>query len=303
MKPTDIDACKLLCASAAAYAIPESATTHTVSAGDFKCAIKDDPKSCDQFRNIGFVDDIHIVNVGIEGCLVGKTTAEVVVAFRGTIPNSWLDWFEDAMAEPTTNVNLPGKVHSGFLFALMTIADQIKIAIDTLDPTHALPLYITGHSKGGGMAPIAAMYFKSVYNITATNVITFAGPKPGDTTFFKSYNTAFPDALRYENYLDIVPLLPPSDSFIALLEELPLPATIKNLLDKAKTWDYESVGRLVYINNKGEIADVPTPTPIRVAAIIEKMVTLNFTAIEDAHHASCGFRYMHGTCQGSVCGI
>lgn len=95
--------------------------------------------------------------------------------------------------------------------------------------------------------------------------------------------------------------MPPSPEFIELLEKLPLPSSIEKLLADAVDWDYQTVGDLKYINSKGEVAIIPTLISVRVAEIFEKLFTLNFSAIGDAHHASCGFRYMQGTCQGTVC--
>lgn len=41
--------------------------------------------------------------------------------------------------------------------------------------------------------------------------------------------------------------------------------------------------------------------PLRMSEIIEKIVTLDFDAIADAHHIACRYRYMKGTCTGNVC--
>ncbi|NVK53452.1 MAG: lipase family protein [Flavobacteriaceae bacterium] len=291
--------CKLLCASASAYCIKPSSKN-----GQYNPCGDDNS----QYNAIGFVKNPFVVtSLRIEAALVGKTDSELIVAFRGTLPpspltwDSLLDWIQDLMAKPTSDINLPGEIHSGFLFALISLAEGIKKAIDNLDPTHSLPLYFTGHSKGGGMAPIAAMYFKNAYGLHATQTITFAGPKPGDKEFCSVYNVEFPNDLRYENYLDVVPLLPPSPEFIRLLKELPLPESFEKFLSEAASWDYQTVGSLKYIDAKGDVAVIPTPMIIRVGDIIEKMATLDFSAIGDAHHASCGYRYMKGTCQGNVC--
>ncbi len=302
-------ACRLLCASAAAYCIKTTDKSGQYNPCGCDCS---KPKglsdTCKQYCAIGFVEDPYVItSLQIEACLVGKTATEVIVAFRGTLPpaktwDSFFDWLQDFFAKPTTNINLPGEVHSGFLFALLSIADDIRDAINKLDPTHSLPLYVTGHSKGGGMAPIAAMYFKNAFKLDVAQTITFAGPKPGNKEFCDVYNTEFPNDIRYENYLDVVPLLPPSASFIGDLEKLPLPDFIKNLLKDAEGWDYETVGTLRYIDSDGKVSSPPLMS-VRVLEIIGKLVTGDISAIADAHHASCGYRYMEGTCTGSVCGV
>ena len=300
--------CKLLCASEAAYCIqphgksgkynPCHNNPH-VTAGMIK-----------QYNAIGLAEDPYIVTaLQIEACLIGRTDSEIIVAFRGTLPpaknwDSFFDWLEDAFAEPVSNINLPGKVHYGFLFALLQIAEPVIQAIQHYLNDHpGLPIYITGHSKGGGMAPIAAMYFKNAYGMTADQTITFAGPKPGDGDFCNAYNTAFPNDIRYENYLDIVPMLPPSDAFISLLSSIPfLPAKLKKLLKEAGKWDYETVGTLRYIDSSGNVNPSPPSDTKRFIEIVGEIVKGDISQIADAHHASCGFRYMEGTCQGTVCG-
>lgn len=50
----------------------------------------------------------------INACLVGQTAVGIIVAFRGTVPTSWLDWLQDAIVEPISVPPLPGLVHAGF---------------------------------------------------------------------------------------------------------------------------------------------------------------------------------------------
>ena len=299
--------CRLMCASAAAYCInPKS------KKGDYSqynpCG-KDNP----QYNAIGFTEDPYVISdLQIEACLVGKTKTELILAFRGTLKPgfNWdaiLDWLQDLIAIPVENVYLPGKVHTGFLFALLSLADNIKKAIDALDPEHTLPLYITGHSKGGGMAPIAAMYLKNRYNIIARQTVTIAGPNPGNHTFAASYNADFPNDIRYENYLDIVPILPPIPFVVGAIEDaFPLPDIIKDLLNKAKAWDYARVGNLKYIDANENVISVPDSEEnalllVRVAEIGNALKELDFSAVANAHSSACGGGYMNGICDGNVC--
>ncbi len=306
--------CRLLCASESAYAISTDA-----SSGQYNPLYMTDPNGKrvldptkkiyeKQYNAVGFKGKPFVVtSIEIEAALVGKTDTEVIIAFRGTLPpvpftiDGFFDWMQDLWAAPTTNINQPGKIHHGFLFAMLSIADGIRDAVNELDPTNSLPIYVTGHSKGGGMAPIGALYFRNAFKMEIEQTITFAGPKPGDTEFCTTYNTIFPNDLRYENYLYMVPLLPPSDDFIEALEDFPLlPSFVKNMLKDAATWNYDTVGTLRYINSEGNVAIIPTLMAIRIADIMEALVT-NPMQVADAHHASCGYRYMKGTCKGTVC--
>ncbi len=310
--------CQLLCASASAYAI-----NPTDPSGNYNPLEKyvdghwvPDPTKAQylrQYTAVQFIGNPYVVTSGqIEAALVGKTANGIIVAFRGTLPpalnwDSFFDWLQDFMAVPASSVYLPGKVHSGFLFALSLLQDGIKQAIRELDPNGDQPLYITGHSKGGGIAPIAATYLKRAFGFNITQTITFAGPNSGNDEFARAYNNLYPNHVRYENYLDIVPLLPPDPEFVDILEVIPyFPESLKELFNAMKAYDYEPVGTLEYIDCKG-VADEYTWSeaelllPVRMAEIAKELLRGNFAAIVDAHHADCGHRYMSGACEGAVC--
>ena len=314
---TTTNNCKLLCASAAAYLIqttypsgisqldllnPKSLPPHIL-----RPIIPENTKN--QYNAIGMIENPYVVisDDKINACMIGKTASEIIIAFRGTLPPAWtldaiLDWIQDIfMSDTVSHPNITGKVHDGFLKALMSLAANIYTVVKTLDASGSMPIYVTGHSKGGGMAPIAAMFFKNAFHMNITQTVTFAGPKPGNGDFCNAYNSMFPNDIRYENYLDIVPLLPPSNEFIKDLLLIPfLPTMLRNLLHKALSWDYETVGTLRYIDDKGQVSP-PPPMIVRIGEIMKDLVTGHVSEIADAHHASCGFRYMEGTCEGSVC--
>jgi hypothetical protein len=297
--------CQLLCASASAYAI-----SPTDPSGRYNPLGENSPIQS-QYDAVGFTSDPFIVTADqIEAALVGQTAEGIIVAFRGTLPpaenwDSFFDWLQNFMMPTTSNIDLPGEVHEGFLFALNLLRGGIIDAIQTLDPTGSQPLYITGHSKGGGIAPIAAMFFRNVYQLSVTQTITFAGPNCGNGEFATVYNEVFPNHIRYENYLDIVPLLPPDSEFITLLEQIPdVPVSFINKLNEMKNYDYDPVGSLMYIDSDGHASAYSTIEaelllPIRIAEIVSRILVFDLSAIGDAHHASCGYRYMQGTCSGT----
>lgn len=307
-------ACRLLCASESAYAISTTDQSGQYNPLEMKVDgrwVPDPSKAIyqAQYNNVGFVENPYIVVADqVEAVLVGRTNTELIIAFRGTLApaeslDSFLDWLQDFWAAPISDPNIPtGMVHRGFMFAINQLDKNNALfeAIKNADPSFSLPIYITGHSKGGGMAPIAAMYLHSKYGSQIQQTITFAGPRPGNVDFCTAYNRAFPNDVRYENYLDIVPLLPPTPDFISLLEDLPLPASLKRLLQEGANWDYGSVGSLQYIDAEGKVAIIPTPMPLRIAEIAEKLI-VNYRDVLNAHHASCGYGYMNGTCPISVC--
>jgi len=309
-------ACQLMCASEAAYAIDPTAPSGQYNPLYLPGTTTIDPNKVvyqKQYDALGLIGDPYIVtDLQIEACLVGKTNTGIIVAFRGTLPpaltwDSFFDWLQDFFAVPTSNINLPGEVHSGYLFAVISLIDGVKNAINALDPSGSLNLFMTGHSKGGGMAPIAAQYMKGAFGIQTTQTITFAGPNPGNADFCKVYNQENPNDIRYANYLDIVPLLPPAPNTISDIEAIPnLPGFILDLLNDAKTWNYDTVGGLWYIDSSKTASYIspdyePILLAVRLGEIGSTIGSGDISAIANAHHADCGFGYMQGACNGDVC--
>src|ERR671918_552133 len=212
--------CRLLCACGCAYNIDANSGAYKPPPGDRYGPVTGYSTAPTPITG---GDDL------IDACLVGANADGVIVAFRGTLPPSWqswpsvLDWLQDLMCEPESRPNLPGKVHTGFYDATSAIIADVAAAVKRLNPTGTKPVYVTGHSLGGAMAAIGAWIMRAQpYGITIAQVVTFASPKPGDGTFQAAYQKVFANHLRYENYDDLVPLLPPATDFIKLVAEIPV---------------------------------------------------------------------------------
>lgn len=206
----------------------------------------------------------------INACLVGLTTDGIVVAFRGTIPPQWTrgsieDWLQDIIdVQPVQASSLPGKVHAGFWNALCTLWDELLAQINSLKQQHGdAKIYITGHSKGGPMASLCAARLSFEAHVDATEVVTFASPHAGDTAFVNGFPANIP-VTRFENYLDLVPFLPPTQAFFedvnwvcdnSIGEALTklLPKDLVKAWNKAANWDYAPLGRLQYVTDKGHV--------------------------------------------------
>src|ERR1700722_3727055 len=121
----------------------------------------------------------------INACLVGTNTDGVVLAFRGTLTfnfhdfPSLRDWLNDGTAElirPDWLPNdSPARAHQGFLSSLESLRtlgafDEVNRQLQALGS--GAQLLITGHSKGGAVAPLAALDLWT-QNQTPSRVITF----------------------------------------------------------------------------------------------------------------------------------
>jgi Lipase (class 3) len=176
-----------------------------------------------------------------------------VVAFRGTIPldqpgafdQAIRDWLNDANARLIPLQGL-GTVHSGFHQSYMNVWPAIEkqlqawIAAGKWD---GKTLYITGHSKGGAMAVLAAGIRARPKRSAVTRVVTFAGARAGSQAFVDAYTKLGIPTFRYENYFDLVPHLPPTARELdQLAHGNPVLYALLRNHDP-----YESAGQLFYI--------------------------------------------------------
>jgi len=110
--------------------------------------------------------------------------------------------------------------------------------------------------------------------------------------------------IRYEHYLDIVPLLPPNLQFIDLIADVPV---LGDLLVKAKGWDYASLGTLRYIKQDGTIVgDNPRLNLVRSGEVLGQAMLGHWFEIARAHAPWCQGTlsdggYMRGVCPTGLC--
>jgi hypothetical protein len=289
---------RLLCASGCAYA---------VIAGE---DVLDPDGAAPYYGGVGFLNPPAAFLAGeqdIDAAIVGTTADGVVVAFRGTLPldgpftlPKLLDWINDLNAEPVAGTDLAGAVHAGFLGSLDALWDAVRAeAKNQLAAAGAgTPLLISGYSKGGGIAPLAAMRFHAQDAVTA-KVITYAAPKSGDQDFCDAYNAVF-DHTRYEYADDVVPHLPPSAAFLEVLSRIPF---FGSRLRDLTAFDYERVGSLMYIKRSLEIVPDPDESllPARRLSLTELILTGQFQEIGEDHRITCGYGYMSALCPDGVC--
>jgi hypothetical protein len=248
----------------------------------------------------------------INACLVGVNQDDgIIVAFRGTVmpipvtKTSMLDWWQDIVdSEPRVEPNVPGKVHEGFANALETLWTPLLNQISILKGLFpGKPVYVTGHSKGGPMATIfaARMHFTPMIPDQPNAIYTFASPHPGNKELVDNFPLAVIPVFRYENYLDIVPLVPPTETAIALAENKPV---IGKLFKLAKGWDYASLGERRYIDKHHQVIyNKPELTKAEFRKLAWTVVAgpCGLRKVALAHMYTCGNGYMLGTCPSGVC--
>jgi hypothetical protein len=174
----------------------------------------------------------------------GKAAA---IAFRGTLDprgihgpdraQTLLDWLNNTEAALVPFDRNPavrtGKVHFGFKSSLDHLWQDIANRVAPLIAGDAQPLlFITGHSKGGALAVLAAMRASTTWPNARIRVITIAGARAGDWKFREAYRQrANITTDRYEVRLDPVPHLPPSSEDGTVTKRLA--QSVLALLDRA----------------------------------------------------------------------
>lgn len=166
------------------------------------------------YQKAEFTGDLYSYTGGIESIhagLVGVSKVGIIIALRGTDGNdteigNFLDWMNNflAMQVPFEPYGT-GNVHLGFMEAVLSIKDALidktRELLNRKEQAGGTPvIYITGHSKGGGMAPLMA---KILQQQVKANIIlyTFGAPRSGDKIFRANYKLLH---YRYESFLDII---------------------------------------------------------------------------------------------------
>jgi hypothetical protein len=244
---------RMLCASKWAYAIAQPGPVSAIEPYASGCGLQ------------GAVTGFATGSSRIDAAFVGTGQDGVVLAFRGTLPpdspdrkQTLSDWLHDVEVELVEGYKLPGLVHHGFLGALDALWPAVYGEfVKQMAASPVKRLCITGHSKGGSMAHLAAARFalSSLMHGSDITVRTFEGAHPGDASFADGYQRLVSDVIRYEFQDDLVPHVPPSIMFRHLFAAEPLFAPLMAADDRV---DYAPAGTLKFIDWDGKIQDAST---------------------------------------------
>lgn len=136
------------------------------------------------------------------------------IVLRGTVFNSVESWIEDVPTKlvtlPWAGAGQPATVSKQFLAAVETLLatpDPISktTLADFVQQGRAARWTVTGHSQGGGLAPILHSYLQSALDHGDHASFTFAAPSSGSPAFADYVDDTL-TSTRIVNPRDIVPL-------------------------------------------------------------------------------------------------
>ena len=149
---------------------------------------------------LGLGSSVHLFTQGEFHGFVGFTDRVAIVAFRGT--RNVENCLTDLEMPLVHKAAYPGRVHHGFAEAVELVWNDVRTLLGR--PSHARPVWVTGHSLGGAMATLASVRL-SAEGFRIRGVYTYGSPRPGDWSFHNDY--ILPN-YRFVNDDDIVPHLP-----------------------------------------------------------------------------------------------
>lgn len=140
------------------------------------------------------------------------------ICFRGTesIQDILTDIniFQAIMVLPSTPIWECPNVHNGFYqqfySVLQPIQDNIRNYISIPENTEKNKIVFSGHSLGGALATIAALYFSIKYPNLEISCLTFGSPRVGNSKFVQLFDSKVKHSFRYVNDNDPVPCIPTS---------------------------------------------------------------------------------------------
>jgi len=240
--------------------------------------------------------------IGRDSAYVWRSANEVIIAFRGTLPFKKsssgpslqliaADWLNDANFDLKSDPVL-GPVHRGFRDSFDSlwsdsprgkgIAAYLKQWHDAKELGPGVTIYITGHSKGGPLARMAALKLGTLYPDlkSQVQVVTFAAARAGGQEFAGKYAALNIKDSRYENEFDVVPHLPLDKRELDSLGVL----TKVVVLNRPQLGDFASVGELHYIiSDPVQAGSLGIISPGNDEAKLDGLRLRNFQVQVEAH--------------------
>jgi hypothetical protein len=180
--------------------------------------LADDPLTAGDWQIVWMADEIA---VPVNFAFIARSSASgaYAIAIRGTYPDPlssayWDDANQDSPIGPMqpwpaapAEAQIAGGTWTGFqnVIALQGGGVSFAQAVAALPP--GATVYVTGHSLGGTLAPVVALWMAEQAGGAIASVYAFAGMTPGNAGFAALFGARTPlsgRVWRYNNTLDTV---------------------------------------------------------------------------------------------------
>jgi Lipase (class 3) len=204
-------------------------------------------------------------------------SGELAVVIRGTTNDYETKEDEDCGEQVDCRQILrDGKVSKGMRQAFENIVEMgLVAALKKQVSGTTTTIYVTGHSLGGALATMVALYLKGQRWDDAKPTLalyTFAAPTAGDAAFAAAVNALSPAPMCYVNAYDVVPLGYADLSQVSTLyTDVPYQGTAYTIKPTRLEQDainhlIHKVGSLVYVQPTQQSPLNPTPTRFDVTS-------------------------------------
>ena len=209
-----------------------------------------------RFKAAG-MDSVELFDSGDEvdtQCFVASNSDFSVVAFRGTesdhrvgedfdFEHVFNDVQADSQFKPVAFGGAGGMVHTGFKKSVDAVWPRLAARLSELR-SGGRTFWFTGHSLGAALATLAFARSAEIGGLNVGGIYAFGSPLVGDGDFKTYFDGVLRrhgiEYYRFVNNQDIVARVPPER----------LPETLA-----PKSFRYGHVGRLKFIDHRGQISD------------------------------------------------
>lgn len=134
---------------------------------------------------------------------------KLIICFQGS--SGFWDWIYNFMAGLVdVKSKAPIKTHTGFLNQFEVIQkDLVQIVSAHKDKVDEI--WFTGHSLGGAISSIAALFCQRHLKLDSDKVlhVVFGAPKVGNDVYAEKFNKRIPHSYSFKNGNDFLAKLPP----------------------------------------------------------------------------------------------
>jgi predicted lipase len=120
------------------------------------------------------------------------------------------DFFWDSLSPSLfPGISSSIQVHDGFTNAQANSAAAVLAAVKRIMSERGVTkATIVGHSLGGAIANLDAIYLKLQIPSLSVKIVTYGQPRVGNQAFADYMDAKFPDLTRVTNQADLIPIVP-----------------------------------------------------------------------------------------------